>query len=539
MYRTTVLLFLIFQVFAVFATNKRSDSLLLVLDNTIKEKSLYAKKREHKIDSLRSLLNFDLTLEQQYDVYQKLYELYRHYSMNSALSMSEKQALIAKELKNQRLLNRAKMNSAEVMGIMGMYKESLDIINNIDYKQLDSNQYNSYYHAYHSLYLLMFGNTLSPREKEQYKQYISLYKDSILQTIEVNTLGYDYVKNGKLIEQGRADEALSQMKQCYQTYGNDNTQLGTLAYIMSEIYAQKKDLENEKRYLAISATADLKLSVKEYISLRKLAMLLYQEGDIYRAYNYIECSMEDAAFCGAHFRILEISGTLPIINAAYSQKMKQEKKKLIKYLILISILSIVLVASIIFIWRQMKKLSSAKKSIQNMYEDLKQMNKDLDELNKKLSESNRVKEEYIGLIFNLCLKYINKMETYRIYINKKIVSNHADDIKKITSSSLVADELKEFFSNFDTIFLSIYPKFIDDFNALLTDGERIVPKAGEILTPELRVYALIRLGITNNNKIADFLHYSPQTVYNYKIRIKNRLVVSKDEFYIAIRKIGI
>ena len=538
MYRIALLIVLLYQGFTVFATSKRSDSLLLVLDKTIKDKQLYVEIRELQIDSLRTMLNIEADLERRYHIYHELFRKYRHYNMNSALSIAEKQSLIAMELHDRHLLNSAEMNIAEILGIMGMYKESLDIINKIDLELLDRQQWSFYYHLHHSLYLLMYENALSQREKKQYGQYIGQYKDSILQTVEVNTLGYHYVKNGQFIEQGRFDEALYQMNQCYREYENDEAQLGTLAYVLSEIYAQKRDVEMEKQYLAISATADLKNGVKEYIALRKLAVLLYREGEINRAYDYIKCAMEDAAFCGARFRILEISETLPIITAAYDRKMKQEKNKLLVYLMLISLLLFVLAVSVLFIWRQMKRLADAKKSLQNMYEEMKTMNESLDELNKKLSESNHVNEEYIGSIFHLCSTYINKMETYRINLNKKLKTNQIEDAKNITASSLVAEELKEFFGNFDATFLNIYPDFIDEFNELLMDGEQIVPKAGDILTPELRVYALIRLGITDSSKIASFLHYSPQTVYNYKLKIKNKLAVSKEEFADLIRQIG-
>jgi len=538
MYRLLFLMVIFSQTLTVFATHKRSDSLLLILDKTIQEKSLYAEKREHEIDSLQNLLNTTANLEQRYHIYQALYWKYRHYDMNSALSFAEKQAMIATELQSQHLLHSAEMNTAEILGIMGMYKESMDIIDKINRNELDRQQWSFYYHIHHSLYLLMSENTLSQREKTQYGQFISHYKDSILQVLEVNTLGFRLVKTGKLNEQGRYDEALYLMNRCFNEYGNDEAQLGTLAYILSEIYANKNNLEMAKQYLAISATADLKLGVKEYISLRKLAILLFQEGDISRAYNYIKCAMEDAVSCGARFRVMEISETLPIITAAYDQKMKQDKEKLLKYLILISVLSIVLVISVLFILLQMKKIASAKKSIQDMYEEMKLMNENLDELNKKLSESNHVKEEYIGMIFNLCSTYIDKMESYRLNIHKKLKTNKIEDVRMITSSPLVAEEIKEFFGNFDAIFLNIYPNFIDEFNTLLLEGEQITPKAGDILTPELRVYALIRLGITDSSKIASFLHYSPQTVYNYKLKIKNKLAISKEEFSVAIRQIG-
>lgn len=538
MYKLIFLISLFFQCLTISATQKRSDSLLLVLDKTIKEKSLYAEKRERRIDSLRTLLNVEADLEQRYHIYQKLYKEYRHYNMNSALSVADKKRMIAEELQNRQLIYIAEMNTAEILGIIGMYKESLDITAKIDRQQLDIQQWSYYFHLYHSLYSLMSDNSMSQKEKSRYDQLISQYKDSLLQNMEINTLGYNLVKNGKLITQGRYDEALHLMNHCFMEYENDESQMGTIAYGLSDIYEKKNDPEKEKQYLAISAISDLRRAVKSHIALRKLAVLLYKEGDINRAYNYIKCSMEDASFCGARFRILEISETLPIITTAYDRKIKQEKEKLLKYLILISLLSIILITSIIFIWRQLKKLSSAKKSIKDMYENMKQMNEDLDELNKKLSESNRVKEEYIGSVFNLCSTYIDKMESYRINLNRNLVASRIEEVRKVTGSTLVPDELKEFFGHFDAIFLNIYPNFIDEFNSLLKKEEKIIPKAGDILTPELRVFALMRLGITDSSKIAVFLHYSPQTVYNYKLKIRNKLLVSKDEFSVAMQQIG-
>jgi hypothetical protein len=538
MHRSVFLIFLLLQGITAFATHKQRDSLLLVLDKAIKEKSAYAEKKERRIDSLKILLAEEPHLEQRFYIYRKLYKEYRRYNMDAALSVADKELAIAKELQNQQYIYIAEMNTSEILGIMGMYKESLDIIDNIDRWKLDKEQWSYYFHLYHSLYSLMYENALPQREKSYYSKLISQYKDSILQVLEINGYDYNLVKNGKLMEQGRYDEALFLLNQCYKKYGSDESLLGTLAYGLSEVYAKKGDAEHEKQYLAISATADLKKAVKSHIALRKLAILLYREGDITLSYNYIKCSMEDAAFCGARFRIMEISETLPIINAAYDRKVEQEKAKLFSYLILISALSFILITSLLFISWQLKKLSAAKKSIKDMYEDMRRINENLDELNKRLSESNHVKEEYIGSIFNLCSTYIDKMEHYRINLNLNLVTGRIGEARKMTSSTLVPDAVKEFFGHFDAIFLNIYPNFIDEFNALLAEGEKIIPKAGDILTPELRVFALIRLGITDSSKIASFLHYSPQTVYNYKLKIRNKLHISKEEFSLAMQQIG-
>lgn len=532
------LILIFFTSFSAFCRSSQLDSLLNVLDHTIKNKPHYSKVKELRIDSLKLEINKTSDLDQKFKTYNRLFKEYRHYNMDSALTVGYKKQAIAERLSNKQYYYIANLNIAEILGIMGMYKEALDIATHTNKLDLIPDQWGYYYHLYHSTYSLLYENSLSSKEKDYYGALISHYKDSLLQVNDPKSLGYAMVENGKLVELGKYREALDLMNRCYKEYGQNEAFVGSLAYGYSDVYEKLGDTEQQKKYLAISAIADIRRAVKGYIALRKLATLLFQEGDINRANAYIKCAMEDATFCKARFRTLEISETLPIITAAYDIKAKQEKANLVKYLILISILSVILVISFIYIWQQLKKLSVAKKSINKMYEESVLMNENLNELNKKLSESNQVKEEYIGSIFNLCSTYINKMETYRTNINRKLKSGQTADAIKITGLTLVTDELKEFFRSFDAIFLNIYPNFIDEFNLLLHPEDRIVPKAGDILTPELRVFALVRLGISDSSKIASFLHYSPQTVYNYKLKIRNKLLVSKDEFASKIVQIG-
>lgn len=536
-----ILLLLLFflSVSTVSGARSQIDSLLNELDLTIKNRPQYNRIKERRIDSLKAELISNIDLEDSYKIYHRLYKEYRNYNMDSALLMATRKYEIAQKMGDEQYLYTANMNIAEVLGIMGMYKEAFDIADSIDKNQLEKGQLPYFYHLYHSTYSLLFENSLSQKEKNYYRHLVSQYKDSLLQVNDPQTLGYHLVENGKLVELGEYNEALSLMTRCYNENKDIESQVGTLAYGLSDIYEKLNNTEQQKKYLAISAISDLRRAVKSYISLRKLAVILYQEGDLDRAYMYIRCSMEDATFSKARFRTLEISETLPIIVAAYDKKVTQEKSSLEKYLVLISILSVVLIISLIYIYKQLKKLSQARKRIKDMYEEVKQMNTELNDLNKKLSESNLIKEEYIGYVFNICSSYIDKMEAYRINVNRKLRTGKIDDALKVTNStSLVSDELKEFFRNFDTIFLNLYPNFVEEFNALLRTDEQITLKSGDILSPELRVFALIRLGINDSSKIASFLHYSPQTVYNYKLKMHNKLAISKEEFSILMQKIG-
>ncbi|MDU1890396.1 MAG: DUF6377 domain-containing protein [Dysgonomonas sp.] len=527
------------SILSVIEAKSQLDSLLNELDQTIKNRPEYNKIKESRIDSLKGKLNPKIGLEDSYNVYHRLYREYRNFNMDSALNMAYKKYDIAQILRNEQYRYTAEMNIAEILGIMGMYKEAFDIVDKIDKNKLEESQLPYYFHFYHSTYSLLFENSLSQNEKTHYEQLISQYKDSLLQVNDPQSVGYILVENGKRVELGQYDEALSLMMNCYKDNKNNESIVGSLSYGLSDIYEKKGDTEQQKKYLVISAISDLKRAVKSYISLRKLAIILYKEGDLDRAYAYIKCSMEDATFSKARFRTLEISETLPIIVTAYDKKVTQEKDNLKKSLILISLLSVILIVSLIYIYKQLKKLAQARRRIKDMYEEVKLMNTELNELNKKLSESNLVKEEYIGYVFNLCSSYIDKMEAYRINVNRKLKTGKVDEALKVTNStSLVSDELKEFFRNFDVIFLNLYPNFVEEFNSLLKDNERIATKSDDILTPELRVFALIRLGINDSSKIASFLHYSPQTVYNYKLKIHNKLAISKEEFANLTQKIG-
>lgn len=533
------LLFILIPLSPIFSGNLPSDSLLEVLDQTIKQRPQYTLKKESRIDSLKMLLNRDKNSQYTYNIYGRLYKEYRNYNMDSALSVAYRKYDIANKLNDKKYIHESQMNIAEILGIMGMYKEAFDIANQINKNELEEKQWPYYYHLHHSTYSLLLENSLSLKEKLYYRDLVSQYKDSLLQVNNPETLGYKLVENGKLVEKGRYDEALNLMLRCYEEYGGNEALVGALAYGLSDVYEKTGDTEQQKIFLAISATADLRRAAKSYIALRKLATILYKEGDVERAYVYIKCAMEDATFCKARYRTLEISETLPIIVAAYDKKATQEKDNLKKYLLLISILSVILIIGTVYIFKQLKKLSQARKHIKKMYEEVKQVNHDLQELNTKLSESNLVKEEYISSLFNLCSSYIDKMETYRVDLNRKLKVGQIKEAIKITdSTNFVGNELKDFFRNFDAIFLNIYPNFVEEFNALLINDGQVYPKSGDILTPELRVFALIRLGISGSSKIANFLHYSPQTVYNYKLKIKNKLAVSKEEFSEAIQQIG-
>lgn len=540
-----ILLFAYNPLHAVSKVDTQLDSIFSVLDKAIKERHLYAKTKNDLIQNLKGQLQQLTTIEDSFYVYGRIYNEYKTFQMDSALAVVNKRMQLASRTKDTestlKFSTKAEQDLAEVMMVTGMYKESLDILNKLDRSIIIRHDYlSSLYHLYHSLYMLMAQYSFTEKGKDTYLMLQYQYKDSILTTITPNEAGYQLVESSKLLHKKKYDEALDLSMKAYLSNTDNNRTTATTARSVSEVYLAMGDTLSAMKYLGFSAIADLRTGVKEYMSLPELANLLYAWGDIEHSYNYIKCSMEDAIFCNARLRAMEMSRMLPIINASYDVKMKQERSRLILFLVTIVILFVALTVLLIFIYKKLKELSLARRSLDERNTFLQQTLNEMKILNIELSESNHVKEEYIGYVFNICSTYINKLDDFRKLTNRKIKSGLINELLKLTdSSSFVTDELKEFYRSFDSIFLNIYPDFIEDFNSLLMDNEHIYPKEGELLCPELRIYALVRLGISDSVKIASFLHYSPQTVYNYRFKVRNKAKVEKDKFPELVRQLGL
>ena len=524
--------------------NKSTDALLREIDGIIKNRQTYGAEKEVRIADLKKLLAEATSDEQRYGFCGRLFDEYRAYNLDSSFVYAQRKEELAHRLNKLDYLDDSAMNMAEVMGTTGMYKEALELLGKIDKKTLPNYLYGYYYHLYRTIYGLMGDYAVTEKAKKEYYRMTDLYRDSLLQINASDSLGHALVMADKCIVHARYDEAIDMLMEYYSKPSLDDHAQAMITYTISEGYRLKGDKQGQKHYLALSAIADLKSAVKEYVSLRKLASLVYEEGDIDRAYNYLKCSLEDATLCNARLRTLEISQVFPIIDQAYQLKTKRQQQEMKVSLICISLLSVFLLVAIFFVYKQMKKVAAARREVidtntllQELNEELHDSNSQLKEMNHTLSEANYIKEEYIGRYMDQCSTYLDKMDLYRRSLNKIAAAGRVEELyKAIKSSQFLDEELKEFYANFDVTFLQLFPSFVEDFNALLT--EPMQPKPGELLNTELRIFALIRLGITDSTKIAQFLRYSVTTIYNYRTRVRNKAVGERDEFEAKVMQIG-
>ena len=534
-------LFLILN-FPLFALES-TDVILKELNEAIKNKQHYVKIKEERILNFKKIKSDNLTKEQEYNYNKTLYFEYQKLNSDSAIQYVKKNLKIAEELQNKTLFNLAQLQLVTLYSSSGKYRESEAILKSINKNNLNPSLLPNYYISYREFFEHYAANSYSA----EYSKQIGKYRDSLLNILNPNTLDYkiNRIQQDVFIDKKYKDPK-QQLLALLNKTKEESPQYAMITYLLGKIAEATHDLEARKKYYALSATSDIKNANKDNASLQELALVFYEIGDVDMAYKLTQSAIEDALYCNVQFRTLLMSEVYSIINTVYQEREAQRKSDLQIYLLCISLLSLFLLVAIIYVYKQMKKVSRIRTELYETSQKLAELNKDITETNSRLqesnlqlSESNLVKEEYIAHFFSLCSTYINKLENYRISLNKKATAKQFDEIYKILkSTTLVDNELEELYKNFDIIFLNLYPTFVKDFNALLIPEEQITLKQNELLNTELRIFALIRLGITDSVKIAAFLRYSLSTIYNYRTRARNKAAVSRNDFEEMVVKIG-
>jgi len=524
--------------FSFLRATENTDSLLKVLDEVVANHKQYSDKKEEKLLQLKSLLRITTSGEQQFVVCGQLIDEYYYYQKDSALVYVKRSIKIANQIHDNNRLISARIKLASINGSIGMYKEALEIFRDINITNYPGLKV-EYYNEYAILYGYMGFYAVTDQDRRMYNQSNKLYYDSLVAIIPRDTSLYVLAKTGVYFTDNQHEKAFDLLNAAYLRC-NDMHERAKLAYNIGTVYGNRKDTKRETLWLTISSINDLGSVTKEYVSLRILAYKLFQQGDIDRAYNYMSCALEDALFCNARLRTHEISLMMPIIDKAYQHQTRTKQQILTISTIVVSVLSLFLLIAIWRVYRQMKKLAMARKELAQVNDHLSDLNERLLENNDSLTEANVIKEEYIVKYMDQCSLYIDKMDEYRRNLQKMVNSGKMEDLLlRIKSKTFIEDEVAEFYLNFDKTFVQLFPDFIEKLNKLLIPSEQIHPKAGQILNLELRIYALIRLGINDSVKIAAFLRCSANTIYNYRTRNRNNAVVHRDSFEEQVMQIGV
>ena len=542
------------------SVEKEIPQLLATLDSILVQTGELASQKELKIAQLKKKLSNAANLEEEFWINKMLYDESFVFNADSAMKYVDRNIQIATELKKKDWQDEWLINRSFMFAATGLLKEAGEVLEKVDSTSLSDGLKLSYYYQRSYLYshLGQYMGDQKQVNNKYYNEFENANKHMLALVRPKDPLYWWCVASCNELSPG--DSLFSALENVVLS-SHHNTRLDAMnAYGLSNMYKRIGDKEKTMIYLIYSAMADLRVCNRDIASLQELSSLLYDTGDIDRAYAYMNYCLKAALLYPNRVRIINISTELDKIYANYQQRDIRWRNSLQNYLYVVTFFSIILVLALIGLYRQTKKLrksrtelDSANHSLNQHVVELSQMHKqlalanqelqNLNELlrsaNQKLQESNDVKEEYIGYVFSICSNYISKLDEYRKNINRKLKTGQFEEARQLTdNSSLTQNELKDFYANFDAIFLRVYPDFVADLNSLLRPEEQILLKDASELNTEVRIYALVRLGINDSVKIADFLHCSPQTVYNHRLRMRNKAIIPKDKFAEAVRLLG-
>ncbi len=532
MKKPIIILFLLSAQLSVAARDM--DSIFIALDNTILHKHAYNRSKELELSVLREKMSLSRNSTEKLANSLALSFAYFTYQNDSAMYYVRRAYEYAQVVGDRRSHIEAQILQANIFRAMGQFIEASEILNKLQDQGIPKEVKYKYYIAKRLNYNALRGYSVSASEKGIYNDMAISYRDSLLNDryapdiqrflAEIERLLFDKDYSTAL------DLALSGLDKISPTELDKDP--GILLFHISDIYGKLGDHDSELYYLAKAAIEDIRYSSRSYVALRKLANFLYEGEQVNRAYNYMKCHIEDAQASNERYRLFESANIFLDINRAFQTKELEQKKIITRGLTLLTIVALFLAAAIIYIACQFSRMKAVK-------ENLSKTNGELIKANQKLKDANHIKIEYIRLYMEQHLKYLSLIESYKNKAGKIArVEGTMALLEFVESSMDTQSELDDFYEHFDTTLLNLFPNFVDEFNALLMPAQQETLKENHRLTLGLRIFGLIRLGVTNSIDIARFLQYSLSTIYTYRTRMRNR-AIDRDSFEKQVMKIGI
>lgn len=526
---TLILFFVLAGSAAARCDNAGTDELLRNLNEAIDNQAVYTDGKKAEIEVLRQRKLRAQSTEDIYAINREIIGNYESFICDSAEYYIRQNLRIARKLGNRDYISECELQLAFIYSLSGLFLQANDIFSSIEYDSLQVDQKCRYYWNRIRFYENLMTYTNDRELSETYKREIGICRDSVMTLLPVGTKEWQTERAFKLMENGRPEGARDIFDGIFRAEEPGTHQYAMAAMCLAKAYAQMGDREQQEKYLILAATTDIRLAVKENEALLALATLLYEKGNVDRAYSYISFALNDTNFYNSRFRNTVIARLYPIIESSYLYRLDKQRRNLRFYATMSSLLVLALAIGLFFYFRQTKIISRARQHLNRMTQELIGVNKSLD-------EANLVKERYLGYFMNQCAIYVNKLDKYRRDINLKIKNKQFDRLYDLAIQAPGKEE-EELCANFDQAFLDLYPNFVEKFNALLRPQNRYVLENGRLNT-ELRVFALIRLGVSDVNQIADFLHCSPQTIYNYKSKIKKSALNGGENFEETVKNLG-
>ena len=522
------------------------------IDEAIAESPRYVAQREAKITAARHAYE-QASGQQKYEEGYRLFELYRPLVSDSAIYFLRECIALAEEQGKHAASVRCRSQLAIRCSNIGLYDEALNILDSIRIgNDLDKTVLGTYYEAYNNVYGELSYYTRLDDMRRHYQQKEQYYKQLMFENLPATSESCFLRREQAAQAEGKLKEAMAINDEWMKTVEPGSHPYALVALYRYIEYKLQGDSTQMMYWLTESVLADIRNAAMDQGSMWELANELMLSGDVDRASRYISYTSDCANRYGSRQRNWQIAPLLTHIANEYKSQSERITSHLWGTVAVISILALLLLGALFFVHRRNTQLHAARNDLKtsndelaaannllaSQKDELATLNGQLSMVNGQLTESNRVKEEYIGRFMSLCAQYIDKLDNYRKMVNKKMKNKELDELFQMSKSTeLKEKELDELYENFDTVFLHLFPNFIDDFNALLQPEMQIHPKEENRLTTDIRIFALIRLGFEDSSKIAEFLHYSVNTIYNYRARIKNGALGNREQFENKVKRL--
>jgi tetratricopeptide (TPR) repeat protein len=499
-----------------------NDSLLQQLDIEIENRQKYVNEKLVHLEAYKASAQ-KARLAEKYEIYSRVYDSYKSFIYDSAFFYARRLQRIAKQLNDPGKISHSKIKIGFVLVSAGMFNEALDTLRSVKTATLPDSIKTEFYYIMSRVYYDLSDFNRDDYYRRIYTQRAEPYIDSALAILPPRSVQY-LLLNGL---RGMHQQDMDGPRKSYETLMKDfkltDQQLAIVASTLSFIYLNSDNRIKAKEMLIRAAIADIRSCTKETLAMLRLAEMLLDEGDIENAYKYVKIAMEDADFYGARQRKTQVGAVFPIIEGKQLSAIESKRKTLFIYSLLITVFTLSAVGFSFVIYKQNKKLQKARRLITKA-------NMSLTETNHKLEDANKIKEEYIWYYFNTTAEYITKLDSLKKSLDLKLMTKKMEELRFTVDSINIKREREELYHNFDKVFLKLFPDFVNVFNALFKEEDRMVLKEGQLLNTELRIFALIRMGIHDHERIAKILDYSVTTIYTYKTRIRNKSLLENDEF---------
>lgn len=521
-----------------------TNELLDELTQALATKPVYFKQRTDRIAALTQQFNAQQVDELKFKLGLRIYQEYKSFKYDSAFAYAQRLLQLATKTRSPKKIEASKLNLAFIQVSSGMFKEAFESLESVKPALLDSVDRVELYFTKARAYSDLADFNSSAYYRPAYTAKSVAYSDTALaycrpgsyQSLAVQ--GFRYLKKNDI----KASEQIYKriLSLANLSFHQVAVNASTAAYV-AELSGKP---EEEFQLLTRAAIADVKSATTETLALFKLSDLCYQQGDLKHAYTFIQNAREDAAFYNARLRQVQISSIFSVIEGERISIIERQRKTLSIYAIATTTLALLVIAFAAVIFRQLRRLQRAEVTIsainQALHENnanLSQLNQRLSAANHKLNEANVIKDEYIGYYFNITSEYIDRVEGFKNALDKALTNKQYASTQRIVDSINIKRERNDLFKGFDGVFLKLFPHFVADFNELLKPEEQIYLAEDQLLTAELRIFALIRLGIDDSERISKILGYTINTVYTYKARTKKKSRYPSEEFEDRVRTI--